>query len=161
MHQPLRQDRHRLAARTRKAPPVRQISAEIQIGAPPERVWAVLTDLARYPQWNPLFREASGQLAVGNRLTLKSVHPSNGRLMTVRPRLLAVDPGRELRWVASLPGIMTGEHSFILGPAHGGTHLMQTETYRGLLAHMSGKVISRTQAQFRRLNQALKQQAEG
>ena len=121
----------------------------------------MLTDLARYPQWNPLIREASGQLAVGSRLTLKSVHPSNGRLMTVRPKLLVADPGRELRWVASLPGLMTGEHSFTLSPADGGTYLVQAETYRGLLAHMSDKVISRTQAQFRRLNQALKQQAEG
>jgi hypothetical protein len=140
---------------------VRQISAEIQIGAPPEQVWAVLTDLARYPQWNPLIREASGQLAVGNRLTLKSVHPSNGRLMTVRPKVLVADPGRELRWVASLPGLMTGEHSFTLSSADGGTHLVQAETYRGLLAHMSDKVVSRTRAQFHRLNRALKQQAEG
>jgi hypothetical protein len=140
---------------------VRQIFAEIQIGAPPERVWTVLTDLGRYPQWNPLIREASGQLAVGSRLTLKSVHPSNGRLMTVRPKVLVADPGRELRWVASLPGLMTGEHSFTLSPADGGTHLVQAETYRGLLAHMSDKVVSRTQAQFHRLNRALKQQAEG
>lgn len=37
-----------------------EISATTQISAPPEQVWAVLTDLASYPQWNPLFREASG-----------------------------------------------------------------------------------------------------
>jgi hypothetical protein len=73
------------------------------------------------PQWNPLFREASGQIAAGSRLTLKSVHPANGRLMTVRPKVVAAEPGRELRWVASLPGIMTGEHSFTLSPANGGT----------------------------------------
>jgi hypothetical protein len=140
---------------------VRQISAQIQIGAQPERVWAVLTDLARYPQWNPLFREASGQIAVGSRLTLKSVNPAKGRLMTVRPKVLAAEPGRELRWVARLPGIMTGEHSFTLSPADGGTHLVQAETYRGLLARMSAATTSRTQAKFAELNQALKQQAEG
>lgn len=140
---------------------MRQVSAEIHISAPPKRVWAVLTDLARYPQWNPLFREASGQITPGSRLTLKSVHPANGRLMTVRPKVLAAEPGRELRWAASLPGIMTGEHSFTLSPADGGTHLVQTETYHGLLARMSAKTISRTQAKFAELNQALKQQAEG
>jgi hypothetical protein len=139
---------------------MRQISAEIQIGAPPERVWAVLTDLARYPQWNPLFHEASGQIAVGSRLTLKSVQPANGRLMTVRPKVRAAEPARELRWVASLPGIISGEHSFTLSAADGGTRLVQTEIYRGLLARMSAKTISRAQAMFAELNRALKQQAE-
>jgi hypothetical protein len=30
-------------------------------------------------------------------------------------------PGAELRWVSSLPGIMSGEHRFVLTPADGGT----------------------------------------
>jgi hypothetical protein len=140
---------------------MRQISATIQISAPPARVWEVLTDLARYPQWNPLFREASGQVAAGARLTLKSVHPANGRLMTVRPKVLVAEPARELRWRASLPGVMTGEHSFTLSPADSGTRLVQTETFRGLLVPLSSTTISRTQPQFEALNQALKQRAEG
>src|ERR1700733_1283335 len=69
---------------------MKTMSATIQIGAPPEAVWAVLTDLGRYPDWNPLFREASGQVAVGSRITLRSVHPANGRLMTIKPRLTVV-----------------------------------------------------------------------
>jgi len=139
---------------------MRQVTAEIQIDASPERVWAVLTDLARYAQWNPLFREASGQIVVGGRLTLKAVQPATERLMTVRPRVLAAEPGRELRWAASLPGIMTGEHSFTLSSADGGTHLVQTETYRGLLSHLSAETVSRTQAKFAELNRALKELAE-
>jgi hypothetical protein len=139
---------------------MRQISATIQISAPPAQVWAILTDLARYPEWNPLFRQASGQVTVGSRLTLKSVHPANGRLMTVRPKVLVAEPARQLRWRASLPGIMTGEHSFTLSPADGGTQLVQTETFRGLLVPFSGTIISRTQPQFQALNQALKQRAE-
>ena len=62
------------------------ISAAIEIGAPPMTVWAVITDLGRYPEWNPLFREASGEVAVGETITLRSVHPVNGRMMTVNPR---------------------------------------------------------------------------
>ena len=51
------------------------ISAIAQIAAPPQRVWAVLTDLASYPQWNPLFREASGQPTAGSTITLKRPAP--------------------------------------------------------------------------------------
>lgn len=137
-----------------------EISAAIQIAASPEQVWAVLADLASYPEWNHLFSEASGQLSAGERITLKSVHPVNGRTMTVKARVLAAEPARELRWRSSLPGIMTGEHSFTLTPAEGGTRLVQTETYSGLLAHFSAKTISRFRASFQALNDAIKQRAE-
>ncbi len=46
---------------------MKTVSAATRIDAPPARVWAGLTDLAAYPQWNPLFPEASGQIAVGSR----------------------------------------------------------------------------------------------
>ena len=137
-----------------------EISAATEIAASPQQVWAVLTDLASYPEWNPLFREASGQLTAGARVTLKSVHPANGRLMTVKVKVLAAEPATELRWASSLPGIITGEHSFSLTAAGNGTRLVQTETYRGLLARMSAQTISATQAAFQALNQAIKQRAE-
>jgi hypothetical protein len=47
-----------------------------------------------------------------------------------------------------------------LTPADGGTRLVQTETYRGLLGRISAKSISRTKASFEALNQAIKQRAE-
>jgi hypothetical protein len=137
------------------------VSATIQIDAAPEAVWAVLTDLGRYPEWNPLFRQASGQVAVGNRITLRSAHPANGRLMTVKPKITVADPGAELRWVSSLPGIMSGEHRFALTPAHGGTRVEQSETFRGLLTAFSNKTFTRAEAGFGTLNEALKKRAAG
>ena len=140
---------------------MKTMSATIQIDAPPETVWAVLTDLGGYQDWNPLFREASGQVAVGNRIKLRSVQPANGRMMTVQPKITVADPGAELRWVASLPGIMSGEHLFKLTPADGGTRLEQSETFRGLLTAFSGKTLAKAEASFQALNEALKQRAEG
>jgi hypothetical protein len=91
---------------------VTEISATAQTGASPQHVWAILADLASYPQWNPLFREASGQLTAGSTVTLKSVRPGTERVMTVKVKLLAAEPGAQLRWISALPGIITGEHSF-------------------------------------------------
>ena len=136
------------------------ISAAIEIGAPPMTVWAVITDLGRYPEWNPLFREASGDIAVGSRLTLRSVHPANGRMMTVKPKILVAEPGVELRWAASLPGVISGEHSFALSPMGGGTRLVQSESFRGLLAPFSRRTLANTSTSFRELNEALKKRAE-
>ena len=137
---------------------MKTMSATIQIDAPPAAVWAVLTDLGRYPEWNPLFPEASGEVAVGSRITLRTVHPVNGRTMTVKPRITVADPGAELRWTSSLPGIISGDHSFVLAPADGGTRLVQSETVGGLLA--ATVAAARTETSFRALNQALKARVE-
>ena len=136
------------------------ISWTTEIGAPPMAVWAVLTDLGRYPEWNPLFREASGEIAVGNLITLRSVHPANGRMMTVKPKIVVAEPGVELRWSAGLPGIIGGEHSFALTPRNGGTLLVQSESFRGLLAPFSRRTLANTSASFRDLNEALKKRVE-
>ena len=137
---------------------MKTVSATTLIDAPPLAVWAVLTDLSRYPEWNPLFREASGEIAAGKRIRLRSVHPASGRLMTVKPRIVTAEPGVELRWASSLPGIMSGEHSFVLTPLDGGTRLAQTEIYGGLLAATVS--IPRTETIFQAMNDALKQRVE-
>ena len=138
---------------------MRTVSATIEIDAPPEQVWAVLTDLAAYPQWNPIFPQASGQIVVGGRLRL-AYRPTAGRAMTIRPKVLAAQPGAELRWALSLPGIIGGEHSFTLTAAGDGTRLVQSETFRGLLVPLSGKVIAGAEGDYAALNQALKQRVE-
>jgi len=138
---------------------MRTVSSTIDIDAPPSQVWAVLTDLAAYPEWNPLFPRASGQIAAGQRLTL-ATRPTVGRAMTIRPKLVVVQPGAELRWVASVPGIIGGEHSFVLTEAGSGTRLVQSETFRGLLVPLAGKTITAMEADYAAVNRALKQRVE-
>ena len=139
---------------------MKTMSAAILIDARPMDVWAVLTDLSRYSEWNPLFREASGEIAVGERIKLRSVHPASGRMMTVKPKIVTAEAGVELRWASSLPGIISGDHSFALTPAGGGTQVVQTESFRGLLVPLSGKTLARAEASFAELNEALKKRVE-
>lgn len=141
---------------------MKTISHSIEINAPAADVWKVLTDLAAYPDWNPFIREASGRIAVGERLTLR-MFPANGKPMTFRPRVLAADPGAELRWIGRfiLPGVFDGEHRFTLTEtATGGTELVQSENFSGLLVPFTGKTIAATRQNFAALNQALKTRAE-
>jgi uncharacterized protein YndB with AHSA1/START domain len=56
--------------------PVKELHSEIQIDAPAERVWELLTDFASYPQWNPFIRNISGQPATGERLRVRLVPPN-------------------------------------------------------------------------------------
>ena len=140
---------------------MRSISASVDIAATPERVWAVLADLAAYPEWNPFIRSASGKLTEGARLTLRLV-PPGGRAMTFGPTVLAARPGELLRWIGRLivPGIFDGTHQFALEDLGGRTRLTQSETFRGLLVPFTGRTFARTEAGFHALNQALKDRAE-
>ena len=139
---------------------MRTVSAAIDIDAPPASVWAILADLGRYHEWNPLFVEAAGHVAVGQRITLRSRRPATDRLMTVRPTITRADPESELRWVSRIPVIITGEHAFALYPAGHGTRLVQSETFRGLLAGIPNPAFSNAETSFRALNEALRARAE-
>jgi hypothetical protein len=68
-----------------------------------------------------------------------------------------VIPPSSIHWLV-IDGEMIG--AVPLTPADGGTRLVQTETYRGLLARMSASTVTRTQASFAALNEAIKQRAE-
>ncbi|GGY12150.1 SRPBCC domain-containing protein [Streptomyces hiroshimensis] len=140
---------------------MREIATVIDIAAPPERVWQVLTDLARYEEWNPFIRQASGVVAPGRRLKLK-VFPAGRRPMTFRPTVKAAVPGEELRWLGrtALPGLFSGEHRFVLTDLDGGgTRVVQSEKFTGLLVPLLRRSITATVADFEALNKALKKRA--
>ncbi len=140
---------------------MRTISADVDIAASPEEVWAVLADLDSYGKWNPFIRSASGQLTEGATLTLRMA-PSQGRAMTFRPRVLVAEPGVMLRWIGRLimPGIFDGTHQFALEDLGGRTRVTQSETFRGILIPFTGKTITQTETDFGNLNEALKQRVE-
>ena len=138
---------------------VTTVTAATWIDAPPAAVWAVLTDLRRYPEWNPLFPAAAGDLAVGQRITLRST-PGGGHPVTIHPRVTAVVPEAELRWAGRLPGLICGEHRFTLKPGNGGTLVLQSEAFRGFMVRFSDRALERAETGFQALNGALKARVE-
>ena len=141
----------------------KQLRAEVEVEASPERVWEVLTDFAAYRQWNPFIVEGGGQAVPGSRLELRMRLPGR-RPTTFRPEVLEAEPGRRLRWLGRLPvpGLFDGEHSFILEPAGPGrVRVVQQEEFRGLAARPVLAMIGKpTLAGFQQMNQALKARAE-
>lgn len=141
----------------------KQLHAEIEIEATPDRAWEVLTDFATYHDWNPFIVQAAGQPVPGTRLELH-MRLSGRRPTTIRPEVLEADPAHRLRWLGRLlvPGLFDGEHTFTLHPAGPGrTRLTQHEEFRGLLAPLVLKLIAKpTLVSFNQMNQALKARAE-
>ena len=140
-----------------------ELRTEIEIHASPQTVWNLLTNTARFPEWNPFIRRLSGELAVGNRLAV-FLEPSGSRGMEFKPRVLKVEPNRELRWLGNLwlPGLFDGEHSFQIEPL-AATHVLfrQQEIFAGVLVPLVRKFLETdTRRGFNEMNQKLKELAE-
>jgi len=141
---------------------VRRIASDVFISAEPEKVWAVLTDFERFEEWNPFLVEASGVAAPGNRLSLRFRLPSSGREMVFKPTVLLTERPQLLRWRGrfGVPYIFDGLHSFELTPRDGGTHVLQSEVFSGVLVPFTKSIIAQSEHGFGRLTQALKERVE-
>lgn len=138
------------------------LETEIQISAPPERVWAVLTDLEKYQEWNPFIREARGQVKVGDKLTVR-IFPPDSKAMEFKPVVKSVVENREFSWLGRflIPGLFDGEHIFQLKQNESGTLLIQKEHFSGMLVPLLWKSLDKnTRAGFEQMNRALKDRAE-
>jgi hypothetical protein len=141
---------------------MKRISVVTDIAAPVEAVWAELSTVSKYAEWNPFITAFDGPLTIGSRPTIR-VAPPGGRAMTFRPTITRMDDREHLEWLGRvvLPGIFDGRHSFHLEAlSEDRTRLTQTEEFSGLLVALTGAVVERTRAGFTAMNQALRLRAE-
>jgi hypothetical protein len=139
-----------------------QITTEVEIVASAEVVWRVLTDFAAFSEWNPFMLQAGGELIAGERISVTMRPPGHGE-STFRPRVLAVEPARLLRWRGHLlvPGLFDGEHVHELTPlTDERTRYVQHEEFRGLLVPFTTGMLRDTERGFAAMNTALKDRAE-
>ncbi|HEU5155001.1 MAG TPA: SRPBCC family protein, partial [Gemmatimonadales bacterium] len=85
-------------------------SNAVEIAAPPERVWTVLADLERWPEWTQSVTSIEllqpGPLAVGT-----TVRVSQPKLKPAVWEVTEVKTGRSFTWVTRQPGfLVTGLH---------------------------------------------------
>ena len=139
------------------------LTSESVVFAPPDRVWAVLSDFSAYPEWNTFIPEASGPLEKGARLTVR-IAPPGGFPMTITPKIIQLEPGSRLTWRGRLfaPGVFDGEHDFVVASRDSYvTRFTQSETFRGLLVPLFASSLNRNvRAGFLVMNKALKSRAE-
>ena len=83
--------------------------ADIEIEAPAERVWELLTDLEGYARWNPFTPRVECDRVVGHPVLLH-VQMRPGKIRLQPETLLRWEPGVELRWGLIVhPWVFAGE----------------------------------------------------
>jgi hypothetical protein len=114
------------------------LAGEIEIAAPPEVVWDVLTKIDAWPGWNPDVKVAAleGDLATGSVFRWKA-----GAKLT--STLTRVEPHRMIAWTGKSMGL-SAVHVYTLEPRHGATIVNTEESVEGLLARLFKRPLQRT-----------------
>nr|WP_046285426.1 SRPBCC domain-containing protein [Mycobacterium sp. UM_NZ2] len=141
---------------------MREICTDIDIAAPPERIWHVLTDFANYGQWNPFFVAVEGRPELGAKLALRTKYSRRLRPAVFEVTVRVVEEPLALMWGGGLGirGIADGEHGFDLVGDDGVTHVRHYERLSGLIIPLAGRLIRRLERHYRELNDALKDRVE-
>jgi len=141
---------------------MKELRTEIEIQASPEKVWQILADLDKWPEWNPFIHHAIGKAKVGEKvdITVRSA----SKEMTLHCTVSKAEPNRELRWKyhVILPGLFRGEHSFIIEPMGANkVRFIDREVFNGLLVPLQAKDIdTNSRLGFEAMDKALKARAE-
>jgi uncharacterized protein YndB with AHSA1/START domain len=113
---------------------MRDFSITVDIAAPPERVWAVISDVERWSEWTPTItrieRLDQGPLAVGSRASIRQP-----KLPPVVWQVSELLEGRSFTWVTQSPGVsVIAKHS--VEPAGQGARATLSIRFSGLLGSL-------------------------
>lgn len=138
---------------------------EIDIDCPVERVREILTDFPAYRSWNPFIRAVlvNGELKPDAELQVTLKFPDMKDQM-MKPKLLVVDKGKELRWIGTVPfGFFTGEHRWVIKENEDGKSckVVHAEVFGGwgrsiILWYLGDRV----EESFKNMNVAMKKRCE-
>jgi hypothetical protein len=141
---------------------MKELRTEIEIQSTPEKVWQVLTDLDKWPEWNPFTHHAIGKAKAGEKVDI--TFKSGAKEMTLHCVVLKVEPNRELRWKyhVLLPGLFQGEHSFTIEKIDANrVRFIDREIFNGLLVPLQARDIDTNSREgFEAMDKALKARAE-
>jgi uncharacterized membrane protein len=114
------------------------ISVSVIIDAPPEKVFGVLCDVERWPEWTSTMtsvqRRERGPFALGS-----SAHVRQPRLRPAVWQVTALEEGRNFTWTTRSPGLrMTAGH--LVEPMGAGSSVVLTFELSGFIAPLVSRL---------------------
>jgi uncharacterized membrane protein len=135
-------------------------SIEVDIAAPAERVWKVMTDVERWPEWTASVKSI--------RLLDKKPFGVGSRALVRQPRLLPaiwkvtrVEPNRSFTWETGMPGLFSAVGGHALEENANGCHITLSVTFTGVLGGVMAHLTKDLNGRYLALeSQGLKRRTE-
>jgi hypothetical protein len=139
---------------------VRSFEAVARIDASPTEVWALLTDVRGWRDWDSGVDRVEGRVALGERIT---VYATMIRSRPFTATVTELRPAEAMRWRGGLPlGIAVIDRTYSIDAQDdGGTVLTVREDHSGPLAGLLGRTTPDLNPSFRQFCAGLKAKAEG
>jgi carbon monoxide dehydrogenase subunit G len=119
---------------------MKDFSVSVQVDAPPERVWAVMSDIARWHEWTPTItsvqRLNAGPFGIGARARVRQP-----RLPPADGVVTAMQEGSGFDWESRAPGIRVRAHHGV-EPSASGSRVTLSIQYSGVVGNILGRLIA-------------------
>ena len=137
-----------------------ELRTNIAVTAPPDRVWEVLVDVERWPEWTDSVTSVrmldDPPLAVGSRVEI-----SQPRIPTGAYTVTALAPGRSFTWEQRQPGSTVSAHHECTRLPDGATQVELTVAMRGAIGGLVGRLYRKLTERYLAMEQAgIKSRAE-
>src|SRR3954468_19698269 len=137
-----------------------QFDDDVVIDATSDAVWAVYSDVERWPTWTDSVREVAfldgDRVAMGARVRIRQP-----KLPTAKWEVTAVEPGRSWTWESHAPGVHTVATHTLEPLDDRRTHVRQTIAQRGFFAAIAARLYANLTRSYLAMEAAgLKQRCE-
>jgi len=137
-----------------------EFEASTTIQAPAEKIWSVLVDTEKWPEWDPSCERIEGTVELGN--TVKAFTKlSPGRAFPVK--VAQLDENQQMTWTGGMPlGLFKGVRTFTLSDnGNGSVDFTLREVFSGPMLFMIKGSLPDMNPAFVGFCQGLKSRAEG
>ena len=142
---------------------MRELRTEIEIAAPLQDVWNILTDFDHWKDWNPIVNQVNGTASSGSKLdvTMRGKDGKDG--VHYKPIIKEIDAPKSFRWrgVMMAEFLFTNDKQVELEKTTSGTRVVHRELFGGALVPLFwNKLNENTRPMLESMNKALKSKAE-
>lgn len=139
-----------------------KIEHRIGVNAPARILWDIITDFARWPEWNALYPKAEGEIRIGSVLTLTLALPGEAHRV-IHPVVQDWVPEDQLHWrLSALAGLVRSVRYIEIDRLSETSCILSNgEIFEGLLGPMvAGRLRRAIRRGFNEMGEALAARAE-